>query len=105
MPDDPLTSISARWSEATPGPWHNFAGGVTIGGVMNRFTPQDAEAISHAPEDIQFLLDEVKRLRTLVRHMHVCVKRGGPSNYEQFLVEDSLAALNASLVGAPKAET
>ncbi|MFF7411566.1 hypothetical protein [Streptomyces lydicus] len=71
MSDDRLTEIAARVAAATPGPWlqRSDAGIVTDAedhplAVFGTSGPHcvDAEFTAHAPEDVRWLLAEVKRL-------------------------------------------
>lgn len=71
MADDRPTEIAAREAAATPGPWRqrSDAGIVTDAdgqplAVFGTSGPHcaDAEFIAHAPEDVRWLLAEVKRL-------------------------------------------
>jgi hypothetical protein len=65
--------IEARWLAAKPGPWRldqsdrdetrhdvRHRGG---GLVCERLDPKDAEAIARAPDDVSWLVKEVRRLR------------------------------------------
>jgi hypothetical protein len=80
MTDAELAQIEARWAAATPGEWerHEYTGDVwwiseAIEGEDNLIAwtgtlseHEDAEAIAHAPTDIQQLVAEVRRLRGLL---------------------------------------
>jgi hypothetical protein len=90
---DPLDEIKARWAIATPGPWFRSpTNGVRLDGTStvrardgsrpvarirsvdrdklwpdpDAQTELDAEAIAHAPADINTLVGEVERLRAEV---------------------------------------
>lgn len=45
-------------------------------------------ATAHPPTRTGQDGDETARLRALVRHMHERIRRGGPSNYDQFLPDE-----------------
>lgn len=68
-----LDAIKPRLAAATPGPWvhecddhhadvvHNHTSGVAS--LVSESRTENANLIAHAPDDIEFLLDEVDRLR------------------------------------------
>lgn len=117
-----ITEIQARWASTTPTPWvvssehfdavinpelsnggghaqdiDRWYGGKVVGESIG---PADREAIAHAPDDIEWLLSEVTRLRDLVGrvlgHFHErghpgapCIRTGwiGVGTYESWVEE------------------
>jgi hypothetical protein len=70
-----LDDIRGRWAKATPGPWlrggtevFDAAMGVVIADTRSFHEPtnereiEDAEAIAHAPADVQYLLNVIDQL-------------------------------------------
>lgn len=87
MSEEELAEIEAAWAEATPGPWFVVEGSeidhgptyeihkvqapteAVVGGAYGhgpQLDKEDAAAIAAAPEHIEKLLAEVKRLRSAI---------------------------------------
>ncbi|MEU7597524.1 hypothetical protein AB0B79_31505 [Streptomyces sp. NPDC039022] len=79
MADDRLTQIKARVEAATPGPWHvdrhepslsrlvrSHDGTLDIDfGYVGNCTQPDAEFVAHAPDDVQWLVNQLERARSI----------------------------------------
>lgn len=88
-----LEEIEARANAATPGPWEAFDNYISTGdeifadvhssNPMYGDASNDTQFIAHAREDVPSLLEEVKRLRSLLGRTLVYV--------------DPRAALNAEI--------
>lgn len=77
--DAELLAISVRCSQATPGPWRSCIEGreqmsgsdfIQTGGediYLTGATHADHDFIAHARQDVPRLIDEVKRLKTLLK--------------------------------------
>lgn len=78
MSGDRVPEIEARWAHTSPVPWQarphemrrNCATVRTTDEhgtfVAQYLTPEDAEAVAHAPEDLAWLIGEVARLRRYI---------------------------------------
>ena len=78
MTEDDLSAILARWEKTTPGPWVSFLEArddysgedfIRTGGndmYVANGTPDDQEFVAHAKQDVPRLVEEVRRLRTLL---------------------------------------
>lgn len=83
MTDEELRAIAARCERATPGPWTSMIEGrdhpsgssfIMTGAPGSRgedielsgASPDDQDFIAHARQDVPRLMEEVRRLRTLL---------------------------------------
>lgn len=105
-----LESIAARLKAAIPGPWGRIGWDVTgdctylfsvlsdperRGRVDVQQATRNLDFIAHAPDDIAALLEEVRALRTALRHVINAVDPAQPSFA-------ALKAITVEVLGAPE---
>jgi len=82
-----INEIEARLQAATPGPWEKSMNKYSVWSngindlVCSQVSIRDANFIAHAPEDLRWALDEIKRLKEINKELRREMKHNQDALY------------------------